>query len=321
MATKGLQVGFIGAGGMAQSHMKGVARLSDVKIAAICDVDEQRAQSAAKEYHAAAYTDFRAMLRKKLDAVYIVLPPFAHGEVEKAVIKKGLPFLVEKPIALSAKLGEKILDAVEKKNLITCVGYQLRYMSSIQQAKAFLDKKTLGMIVGYYWSEMIRGAWWPYMEKSGGQVVEQATHIVDLMRDLGGEIVEVDARMEQRVHGKNDGITIPDTYSVRFGFANGAIGTLTTCCLVGEWNIGLDIMVDRARLHWKIDELTVAPDSVTLPAVESFKAGDIDATFLNAVKTGDRSAIRSDYRDALKTLKVTLAATESASKKKSIVLK
>jgi predicted dehydrogenase len=321
MASKGLQVGFIGAGGMAQSHMKSVAQLADVKIAAICDVDEARAHAAAKEYRAAAYTEVGAMLRKRLDAIYIVLPPFAHGEVEKAVIKKGLPFLVEKPVALSMKLGEKILDGIEKKNLITSAGYQLRYMTSIQQAKAFLTDKTIGMLVGYYWSEMIRGAWWPFMEKSGGQVVEQATHIVDLMRDLGGEIVDVDARMEQRVHTEKDGITIPDTYSVRFGYANGAMGTLTTCCLAGEWNIGLDIMVDRARLHWKIDELTATPDSVKLPPVESFVSGNIDEVFLNAVKTGDRSAIRSDYRDALKTLKVTLAATESAAKKKTIVLK
>jgi len=322
MASDGLKVGFVGAGGMARSHMKGMAKVEGVTIAAICDLDAARVQSAVGEFGGTAYSDYKAMLgAEALDAVYIVVPPFAHGGVEKAVVRRNLPFLVEKPVHLSRKKAERLVEEVRKRDLITCVGYQLRYMRSIQQAKAFLTGKTLGMIVGYYWSAMIRGSWWADLEKSGGQIVEQATHIVDLMRDLGGEIVEVDARMEQRVHTAEDGITIPDAYTVRFGFESGALGTLTTCCMLGEWNIGFDVMVDGARLHWKIDELTAFPtDKVPLPPVDAFLARDIDEVFLTAVRTGDASAIRSDYEDGVRTLAVTLAANKSARKKAPVRL-
>jgi len=315
MTLQVLKVGFIGAGGMARSHMKGVAGLENVAVSAVCDIDAKRAGEAATEFGAKPYTDYREMLKtEKLDAAYIVLPPFVHGKVERAVIKRNLPFLVEKPIALSSAKGERILEAVEKKGLITCVGYQLRYMRSVQQAKAFVKGKKLGMIVGFYWSSMIRGSWWSDIEKSGGQIVEQATHIVDLMRDIGGEIVEVDARMEQRIASPKEGITVPDAYMVRFEFKNGALGTLTTCCMLNEWNIGFDVMLDSARLHWKIDDLQATPATVQLPPLEQFTAGDIDAVFMNAVRTGNKSAIRSDYADALKTLAVTLAANKSARK-------
>jgi len=321
MAAGTLNVGFIGAGGMARSHMNGVAKVQGAVVSAVCDLDEKRANDAAREHGAKAYTDFRAMLRKEnLDAVFVVVPPFAHGEVERGVIRRNLPILVEKPVHLSLSKAERILEEVKKRKLITCVGYQLRYMRSIQQAKAFMKGKKLGMIVGYYWSSMIRGSWWSDVEKSGGQVVEQATHIVDLMRDLGGEIVEVDARMEQRIASPKEGITIPDAHTVRFAYKNGALGTLTTCCMLDEWNIGFDVMLDRARLHWKIDELTAAPDKVVLPPRESFPAPDIDAVFLRAVRTGDASAIRSDYADAVRTLAVALAANRSAQRKRPVRL-
>lgn len=321
MASDRLKVGFIGAGGMARSHMKGVAAVQRATIAAVCDLDRKRAKDAVAEHGGTPYTDFKEMLRKSdLDAVFIVLPPFAHGHVERAVIRRNLPFLVEKPVHLSISKARRILDEVAKRDLITCVGYQLRYLRSVQQARAFMKGKKLGMIVGYYWSAMIRGSWWSDLEKSGGQIVEQATHIVDLMRDLGGEIVEVDARMEQRIASRKEKITVPDAYTVRFAYKNGALGALTTCCMLGEWNIGFDVMLDGARLHWKIDELSATPETVALPPKESFPAPNIDAVFLEAVRSGKPSAIRSDYEDAVRTLAVTLAANASAQRKRPVRL-
>jgi len=314
-----LKVGFIGAGGMARSHMKGVAALGDVSIAAICDLDAVRAGDAAEEHGAKPYTDYRAMLKtERLDAAYVILPPFAHGDVELAVIDRGLPFLVEKPVALSLDTAKRIRDAAARKNLVTSVGYQLRYMTSIQQAKALIGGRAPAMLVGHYWSAMIRGNWWQDLARSGGQVVEQATHIVDLMRYLGGDIVGVEARTAQRGGWNDPAITIPDVYVAGFAFANGAFGTLTTCCLLDEWTIGIDIMLREARLHWKIDELQVTPAKVAVPPAEQFPAGNIEAAFLNAVRGGDRAAILSPYEDAAKTLAVTLAVNESARKNAAV---
>lgn len=317
MADNTLKAGFIGAGGMARAHMESVSNLEDVQITGICDLDSKRAAEATAEFGGTAYTEFREMLDAGVDALYIVTPPFAHGDIEADVIERGIPFLVEKPVALDLDTALRTRDAVEAKGLITSAGYQLRYLPGIQQAKEFFGGIPLGMVCGHYWSSMISGGWWPIREKSGGQLVEQATHIVDLMRDFAGDIVEVDARMEQR--GEWDAhVDIPDVYTVRFGFKSGAIGQLTTTCMTADWHVGIDIIFQGGRANWTPDTLTVTPHTIIVPELEKFPARNIDEVFLNAVRTGDPSAIRSDYADAVRTLAVSLAANESAEKGASV---
>ena len=95
------KIGFIGAGGIAHRHFGVLEQFEDVVIAAVTDVDGGRAEAAAARFGARAYTDFAAMLADcSLDAVYVCVPPFAHGAPERAVIAAGLPFFVEKPVAI-----------------------------------------------------------------------------------------------------------------------------------------------------------------------------------------------------------------------------
>ena len=237
------------------------------------------------------------------------------------VIAAGLPFLVEKPVALDADLARSIRDAAQARSLTTCVGYQLRYLPGVGQTKALTDTAPVAMIVGHYWSTMIRGHWWSEMARSGGQIVEQATHIVDLMRYLCGEVAEVDARSEQRVAVGEEGVTIPDVYVVRFAFSCGAVGALTACCVLDEWKIGLDLMLNGVRLHWTMDTVEATPAKTELPPRENFESKDIDAVFVEAVRSGDSSQILSPYADAVRTLEVTLAVNESSERKTAVRMK
>jgi myo-inositol 2-dehydrogenase / D-chiro-inositol 1-dehydrogenase len=314
MDSNKLTVGFIGAGGMAHAHMKSVSTLDYVSIGAICDLEEARAVEAASEFGGKSYSDYIDMLGSEdLDAVYVCTPPFAHGDLEMGIIERGIPFLVEKPVALDLNTALRIRDAVEAKGLMTSVGYQLRYLPSVLQTKASIAGRKLGMIVGRYWSAMITEGWWAAGDRSGGQIVEQATHVVDLMRDFGGEIVEVDARAAQR--GTWPGhVTVPDVYSAHIGYESGALGQLSTTCMLNEWKIGIDIMVQEMRLSWKADGLEAMPADAVLPPIEAFPEANIDDVFLAAVKSGERKRIRSDYADGVRTLAVTLAANESAEK-------
>ncbi len=123
-----VKIGFIGCGGNARGHMRSLGKMEDVKLVALCDVNEERAKSAAEEFDSEAYTDHKIMLDEaELDAMYISIPVFAHGAPELDTIQHGLPFFVEKPVAINIEKAEEILEAVEKNDLITCVGYQLRY--------------------------------------------------------------------------------------------------------------------------------------------------------------------------------------------------
>ncbi|MDP6124483.1 MAG: Gfo/Idh/MocA family oxidoreductase [Candidatus Latescibacteria bacterium] len=313
------RVGFVGAGGMASAHLKQLETVQSAEVVAICDLQEEMAKEAAEPLGAKVYTDYQAMLdSQNLDAAYVVVPPFAHGEIEREVIRRGLAIFVEKPVALSMGLANEISSLIAEKGLISGVGYQLRFLPSVQRARAFLQDRSLAMMVGRYWSSMISEGWWPLMDKSGGQVVEQATHIVDLMRYLGGEVVEVAARTGRLTGAGGSHVDVPDTCIAHLTFESGAFGSLTTACMSGDWQLGIDMLVsgddeeDGCRLAWTFDNLEAAPDEVELPEADGSAPTNIDEVFIESVQTGQQAPVICSYEDAVKTLGVTLAVNESA---------
>jgi len=308
-----VRIGFIGCGGNARGHMATLSKMEDVKLVALCDVKPELAKSACEQFGAEPYTNHKEMLeRKDLDAIYISIPVFAHGEPELDTINRGLPFFVEKPVAINMEIAEKVLSAVEKNKIITCVGYQLRYAGSVDATKEVLKGKTITMVNGKYWCNSGVGGpsfWLRQMSKSGGQLVEQATHTVDMMRCLAGEIKEVFAYQENRVLKDID---CPDVNVVAMKFESGAIGSLTTSwSYEGDWDNAnvLDILFNNSLLKWTYGDFTVKPAPEKLP--EKGPSQSIDRVFIDAVKSGDDSQIRSPYRDAIKTLAATLAMNKS----------
>ena len=217
-----VKIGFVGCGGNARGHMNRLLKVEGARIVAVCDLVEALAQQEAELTGGAVYTDYRRLLeRDDLDAVYLSIPVFAHGEPELAVIERGLPFLVEKPVAREMETARKIEAAVQEAGLLTCVGYQLRYSGTADIAREALSGETVGMAVGRYWCGSGRGEagrWVQQFAKSGGQLVEQATHTIDMMRFLIGEVAEVTTRQASR---KLHHIDCPDVYAVTFVFENG----------------------------------------------------------------------------------------------------
>ena len=129
-----------------------------------------------------------------LNAVFILLPPHLHGELERACAEHVGAVLVEKPITTSLEQAEAINAHFKRAGTIVSVGYQNRYRASVQQARACFTAAAPGILVNGWWIEqMPPPSWWRRMEQSGGQFVEQCTHLVDLCRYLIGEITEVSA--------------------------------------------------------------------------------------------------------------------------------
>ena len=310
-----VKIGFIGCGGNARGHMSTLSNLDGVRIISVCDLQEDRAKSVAEQYQATAYTEYRIMLeREDLDAIYLSLPVFAHGQPELDVIERGLPFLVEKPVAINLEIAHQVAEAVESANLITCAGYQLRYLGSTQFAKQLLDDQDISLAVGKYWCGTGRGdpnTWLRQMNKSGGQLVEQATHTIDMMRYLIGEVTDVFSIQTNRVLHQID---CPDSYSVTLKFANGTTGTLTTYWAFdnGDWSHAnvIDILYQDQLINWNPSRLLVKQTDGL--AEQTAPSPSIDQVFVEAVRNQDASKILSPYSDAVKSLAVSLAANQSA---------
>src|SRR5687768_13265255 len=144
-----LKIGFVGSGGMAAKHMEGISRFKDVEVAAFCDVRLETAQKMAELHGGKAFDKPAEMFKDvKLDAVFLMLPPFAHGEPEMLAIKHKVPFLVEKPVGKDPGLIREIGQEVEKAMLLTCVGYMNRYRKGVQRAKELLKENPPVVVYG-----------------------------------------------------------------------------------------------------------------------------------------------------------------------------
>ncbi len=295
--------------------MRGLRGIEDVDIAAICDVIGETAERVAGEYGARAYTDHRKMLDvESLSALYVSVPTFAHTDAEILAAQRGVHLFVEKPVAPTMEKALEILEGVREAGVLTCVGYQLRYSGIVQQAKAFLDGRVIGMAAVHRWGGLPGTPWWRVMAQSGGQIVEQTTHQVDLLRYLVGEVEEVHAYYALRTLDDEEDLDIPDVHAINLKFETGAIGSLTSTCTFREGGgTGLmSFVLKNMRAEFGTDGLVVHPESAADPGPVQSDSGDIDEVFINAIRTGDGSAVLSDYEDGVRSLDVTLAANRSA---------
>jgi myo-inositol 2-dehydrogenase / D-chiro-inositol 1-dehydrogenase len=315
---------------MAGAHLPGLSSFPDVELVGFCDVVAEKAQQLAAGYPGAQnFTVPSEMIAAvRPDIVYILLPPFAHGPAERAALAARVPFFVEKPIGNDLGLLREISREVETTGLLTAVGYMTRYRESVQRAHALFqqDPPILGLggwISGPpFTSTAPILQWWVIEEKSGGQMVEQVTHTVDLARYLMGDVVEVFAHGARGFNQKygdrlQKGYNIVDAEVMSLRFKSGAVGTLfSSCSTAAGGDVSLDVYAAEHTAIFRGWEHTVQIISADSEEVEEIPGeGDIflveDRAVIDAVKSGDSSRVMTSYPDAFKTSEVTLGANES----------
>lgn len=311
-----VRVGFVGAGGIANVHLQHISKNEMARVTAICDIHEETALLKVQEYGGTAYTNVDDMLEKEaLDALFISVPPFAHGEIEEKAARKGIHLMVEKPLGLDYQKTAKKAEIIKQSGIICGVGYCMRYLDTVAKAKEYLQDKKPAMVRGHYLSSFVSTPWYREWAKSGGQLVEQSTHIVDLARYLGGEIEQVYANMSLQVHHNVPNITIPDVTSVNFVYESGAIGHIDSTFAQFDHRTGIEIMGDDFRVVIDGGDLTIIEkDSTTSFKSEVDFYEEQDRMFIKAIVKGDQNLLLSSFEDGLKTLAVTLAANQSHDK-------
>lgn len=323
-----IRLGLIGCGGRAGAHMNSWVKMEDVEVVAVADPREERAKAACEKFGGTprVYRDHTELYdnesRETLDAVIICVEPTAHTDIEERAVEMGLPFIVEKPMSLDLDKAEKILAAIKEKNLITSVGFQDRYLDLIDMIKEELPKHTQGGLVYGSWVGGIPGPWW-WQKKStcGGQLVEQNIHLLDGLRWLYGEPLSVYATCSRGINvpGKDGVQEIYDTddhSTAVYRFPNNVTATLTSGCFCTKGanpRRGLYIMLDDMIIDYRLRNnliITTAQGETDTPR-QVDQTYLLDRAFVDAVRTGDASGIRSDYEDALKSHKAVMAANRS----------
>ncbi|MBA2254649.1 MAG: Gfo/Idh/MocA family oxidoreductase [Chloroflexi bacterium] len=308
-----VRVGFVGAGIIARRHLGDLAGFDDVRVVAVADVALERARELAGSTGANAYSDVAEMIEaERLDALYICVPPFAHGKPEESAIAAGLPFFVEKPLSVDLPTAEQIAAAVEENRLVTAVGYHWRYLDITERAQDLLSANPARLVLGYWLDSTPPVAWWIREATGGGQFVEQTTHIFDLARQLVGEVDCVQGFGSRQERAEFPDADILDASVASLRFRSGAVGSVaSTALLAWPHRIGLHLFSDRLAIELSEFELLVDVGKgrpIQLAEGDPFVREDRD--FIDAVK-GGQNRIRAPYAEALRTQRLAIAAARS----------
>lgn len=338
------KLAMIGCGGIGSYHLGHFLNFKDIELAGFCDLIIERAESFVKRAGSGkAYSDFMQMYNEvEPDMVFICIPPNCHGFIELETVRRGIPFFVEKPLALDMELANTINDAVAAKGLTTAVGFQCRYDNINEPAIDYIKSNRIVTVAGSRVGGIPGVPWWRIKAQSGGQLVEQTIHQMDILRYFLGE--------PDRVYSvATRGIITPeicpnyctdDLSTTLVVFKSGVTATMMTGCYSdngASWDSKMTFGSISSRMDYRlctdvrfygIDKRDVAAEvagtisgdgtqrrsdsEVGINVKSSIDFGTIcDRTFIDAVLTGDPSKIRSPYSDAIKSVAFTLACNRS----------
>jgi predicted dehydrogenase len=131
---KKLRVGVVGVGYLGQFHAEKYARMTDVELAGIVDIDKSRAVAVAERVNSTAYTDHQALFGN-VDAVSIAVPTPAHFVIAKDFLLNDIDILIEKPITQTLEEADELIRLSESKNLMIQVGHLERFNPAIMALK------------------------------------------------------------------------------------------------------------------------------------------------------------------------------------------
>ena len=317
-----IRIGFLGIAHMhGYSYARQLKNIDDVEITGLFDHDEERNKAACDALGLNPFSDAESLI-SSCDVVVIASENTLHRPYTEMAAKNGKHVLCEKPIATSEEDAKAMIRCCEENGVIFQMAFPVRYVPAVRKAKETLESGVLGDIVAVSSTNHGRmpGGWFVEPEKSGGgAVIDHTVHVVDVVRWLlETEIEEVNCQMDRLIHD----IKTEDCGVLFMKLGNGAFMTLDS-----SWSR------PKAHPYWGDVTIRLVGTQGTL-FIDAFDAKVEIYSNENGIKWenyGDNfdyylvkdfiEAIREKRtpfttgNDGLQSLKVALAAYESATKK------
>jgi predicted dehydrogenase len=319
-----MRIAILGPGGIAARHAAAARALGHELVAAI-GRDPARTAAFAAAHGGEPFTDLdRAIDATAPQLLIDAVPPFSRrGEAERAAAR-GLHLLVEKPVALDVATADRMVAAAAAAGVIAANGFMYRLGDAVAAWRA-ADAGTVGLYAGSYHCNALHAPWWRDRVRSGGQLVEQLIHQVDLIRHLMGEPDTAYARRANLFHRAVEGYTAEDVGAVVFGWDDGRIATLngSNIATPGFWAKGWHVYAERltgAFSGWNDAVFTPtregADPRVVAGTTDAFQAQIADV--IAAIETGRAPAV--PLADGARSLALALAAARSADEGREVRL-
>lgn len=313
-----VRVGIVGCGWFGNVHLDNLLKMERVQVTGLCGSSpEKRAAAAEKVPGVQTFNTAEEMFASgHVDAAFICIPPDVHGGIELAAAERKIHLYAEKPVELDLTKARNNEKALLEAGVVTSCGYHERYNNKLNALKEYLRDHPAGMVTGQWMGGMPGARWWRRKERSGGQAVEQCTHIFDLLRYFFGEAESVYALpVTGLIQGAED-CNIEDASAAVVRFENGLTASVQTACYFAEQaphKIGLQIYCTDSRVEydWMKELRYMTKDRTELIAAREESHFAAARAFIEAVLTGDTSGVRSSYGDGVKSLALTLAVNES----------
>jgi predicted dehydrogenase len=228
-----MKFGIIGCGSIARRHanLLALGQVKDASLAAVCDLDESRANDFASNYNVEAFYNVQEMLSNgDIDAISILTPSGLHAKIIMEVAKYGKPIVVEKPLALKLRDADEVIEACDSYGVKLFVVKQNRFNLPIVKLRQAIEEGRFGQLVlgtvrirwcrnqSYYDEAPWRGTW----KHDGGVLTNQASHHIDLLVWMMGEVESVFAKTTTALAN----IEAEDTAVVVLKFSSGALGII-----------------------------------------------------------------------------------------------
>jgi predicted dehydrogenase len=303
-----VNIAFFGTGELARPYLDALARRPDVQLAGVCDPERRSAEQVAAGWGARLFPSPANLLETACpDALFVCVGPQQMGDVLLQAAEKRVPFFVVPPGATDAESAARVAAAVRDTRLVTTVGFSTQHADVAREAREFLGANSAPLALGWW----LRPASEPGRSTAIDLLWNEAAGTVDALRYFCGEVVRVQAFGSEGQPADKAGALV-----LHLAFARGTTGVLTLATFARpEPRVEFELLGEGWALHFDegLRSLRVSEhDKTTILRRLNDPAADHAAAFLEAVATGEPTAVAPSYDDALATLAVCRAAALSA---------
>jgi UDP-N-acetyl-2-amino-2-deoxyglucuronate dehydrogenase len=228
-----LNFALVGCGRIAKRHSEllGLKQIEGAQLSAVCDIDESKAKAIGERFSVPYYTDMHQMMQgERLDAAVVLTESGSHAHNVVDLAQYGKHIVVEKPMALTLDDADAMIRACDKAGVKLFVVKQNRFNVPVVKLREAIEQGRFGKLVlgtvrvrwcrpqEYYDQASWRGTW----AMDGGVLTNQASHHIDMLEWMMGEVESVFARSATALAN----IEAEDTAVVTLKFRNGALGVI-----------------------------------------------------------------------------------------------
>ncbi len=321
-------------GGMGKGHVKALINIEEAELVAVSDVNEEAVKAVAEETGATPFTSYEDLVTEGgVEAIVIATPHYFHPPIAEFAASKGVHVFSEKPIGVTVKAGQQMVQACKDNNVLLGVNFQQRLNVARAKIHQMIGEGVIGDVMRitmevpwyrtqfYYNMGSWRGTW---KGEGGGVLMNQAPHSIDQMIWLAGMPKSVQAIVTTRLHE----IEVDNTALAIFDYGNSKVGSLYVSTAEAITSERIEITGSLGALHYEAGKLTHYKLEQPLPehlrdtqanagikgewvdvevTGESGSTGEMLSAFMHAVRDNDPYNMVANGEDGLRSLEIANA--------------